>query len=301
MQSQIDFVDSHTLIPKPYVKAGKIVVSSKDLAWDGIYLERGENNGFAPDDVTVTQHYFAMNAGAALAWEWKDGKTFRTHCYETGDIWINPAGTPFSHRVEGYNQFVLLTLDPAKIPELLPDRPLLDRQVFRREHRSKDRHLQALLKALLAEAEAGGPNGRLYADALSTALAAHFVNHYSVGDAIALPSLPSAERKRLGRVIDYIEACLTEDISLSDLALVAGLSKFHFSRTFKQAFGLTPHRYLMQRRVERAALFLKTEVLKKESLAIAQVAHQFGFADQSHFTRAFKQIKGLTPRQFLQQ
>lgn len=294
MQSRICFVDSHTLTPKPDLTAGNIIVSSKDLAWDGIYLEKGENEGFTPDDVTVTQHYFAMNTGPAFEWEWKDGKTFRTHRYETGDLWVNPAGIPFSHRLSGHNQFVLLTLDPGKIPELLPDQPLLERQVFRRQHQSKDKHLQALLQALLIEAEMGGPNGRLYADTLSTVLAAHFVNHYSIDSPVDFPSLPTLERQRLGRVIDYLEAHLTENISLSDLALEAGLSKFHFSRLFKSAIGLTPHKYVLKRRIERAA-----HVLKQGDLTITQVAHRFGFTDQSHFTRVFKQVKGTTPRLFI--
>lgn len=80
MQSQINFVDSHTLTPKPEVTAGKVMFSSKDLAWDGIYIENGENEEFMPDDVTVSQYYCAMNIGPAFEWEWKDGKTFRTHC-----------------------------------------------------------------------------------------------------------------------------------------------------------------------------------------------------------------------------
>lgn len=296
MQSQIKFVDSHTLTPNPEVTAGNIIVSSKDLAWDGIYLEKGENQGFTPDNVTVTQHYFAMNIGPAFEWEWKDGKTFRTHRYQTGDLWVNPASIPFSHRISGHNQFVLLTLDPQKIPELLPDQPLLERQVFRRQHQSQDRHLQALIQALLVEAEMAGPNGRLYADTLSTALAAHFVNHYSIDSPIDFPHLHTIERQRLGRVIDYIETHLTEDISLSELALEAGLSKFHFSRLLKHAIGLTPHKYVLKRRIERA-----THVLQQGDLTIAQVAYKFGFADQSHFTRVFKQVKGITPKFFLKQ
>ncbi|MBD2259329.1 hypothetical protein [Pseudanabaena sp. FACHB-2040] len=134
MQSQIAFVDSQTLKPNPDVNAGRILVSSKDLPWEGIYLEKGENEGFTPQDVTVTQHYFAMNTGPAFEWEWKDGKTFKTHRYETGDLWINPAGIPFSHRIGTYNQFALLTLDPAKIADALADHPLVERQVFRRQH-----------------------------------------------------------------------------------------------------------------------------------------------------------------------
>jgi len=294
MQSQIDFLDSHTLTPKPDVTPGKILVSSKDLSWDGIYIEKGENDEFTPDNVTVAQHYFAMNTGPALEWEWKDGQRFKTHRYETGDLWVNPAGVPFSHRIRGRNQFVLLTIHPQRIAELLPDHPLVDRQVFKRQHQAQDKHLQTLIQALLIEAELGGPNGRLYADTLSTALAAHFVNHYSLDAPINLLSPHPIDRQRLGSIIDYIETHLTADLSLSDLALEAGLSKFHFSRLFKQAIGLTPHKYLLKRRVERA-----THVLKQGE-TIAQVAYQFGFTDQSHFTRIFKQVKGITPRQFLQ-
>ena len=294
MESQINFVDSHTLTPNPKVTAGNIMVSSRALPWDGIYIEKGENEGFTPDDVTVTQHYFAMNTGSPLEWEWKDGKTFKTHRYETGDLWVNPAGVPFSHRIHGHNQFVLLTLNPEKIPELLPDQPLLERQVFRRQHRSQDKHLQVLLQALLIEAEMGGPNGRLYADTLTTALAVHFVNHYSLESPVDFPRLQTIERQRLGRVVDYIESHLTEDVSLADLALEAGLSKFHFSRLFKDALGLTPHKYVLKRRIEKA-----TYLLKQGDLAIAQVAHLFGFTDQSHFTRVFKQMKGVTPKSFI--
>lgn len=296
VQSQINFVDSQTLKPNPEVDAGCIWVSSKGLNWDGVYIEKGENEGFNPDDVTVPQHYFAMNVGPAFEWEWKDGKTFKTHRYDPGDLWVNPAGVPFSHRIGTHNEFVLLTLDPAKLAEVLPSQPLIDRQAFRRQHKVRDRHLQTLIQALLIEAESNGPNGKLYADTLSTALATHFVNHYGTDLTLDLPTGKTLERQRLAQVVDYVEAYLTEDLSLNDLALVAGISKFHFTRLFKQAFGLTPHRYLMKRRVERAALALKDD---GEGGAIAPIAHQFGFTDQSHFTRVFKQAKGMTPKQFL--
>ena len=296
MDSQIQFVDSHSLEPNLAVTAGRVLMSSQDLPWDGIYWEKGENEGFIPDDVTVTQYYFAVNTGPALEWEWKDGRSFRTHRYETGDIWVNLAGVPFSHRIQGHNQFLLLTLDPQKIVDLLPDQPLLERRAFRRQHQAQDRHLQALIQALLIEAEMGGPNGRLYADTIATALATHFVNHYGIDNPVDFSQVPVLERQRLGGVIDYIEAHLTEEISLADLALVAGLSKFHFSRLFKGAIGLTPHKYVLKRRVERSL-----PVLKRGELSLAQVAHQFGFADQAHFTRVFKPVKGLTPKAFVRQ
>ena len=142
----------------------------------------------------------------------------------------------------------------------------------------------------------GGPNGRLYADTVSTAITTHFVNHYSLEHPTDLPHLHPMERHRLGPVIDYIEANLTDELNLTDLALTAGLSKFHFSRLFKDAIGLTPHKYVMKRRIEQAA-----RRLSQGDSEIAQVAHQFGFTDQAHFTRVFKQMKGTTPKRFIQQ
>ncbi|MEO1131547.1 MAG: AraC family transcriptional regulator [Cyanobacteria bacterium J06639_1] len=290
----IVFVDSQTRAPKPGVDAGRILVSSAELGWQGVQLVKGENEHFTPDDVTVAQHYFAMNVGPAFEWEWKDGDRFKTHRYETGDVWVNPAGVPFSHRIDTYNQFVLVTIDPDKVVEALGDRLHPDRQAFRRQHRARDKQLQLLIQALLAEAEAGAPNGTLYADMVTTALATHFVNHYGIEYSDVRDRLPGISRGHIQPAIDFIEASLTDDFSLDELAAIAGLSKFHFSRLFKQALGLSPHQYVIQRRVERAAI-----ALRRGENTILQVAHHFGFADQSHFTRAFKKVKGVTPKQFL--
>ena len=207
---------------------------------------------------------------------------------------MNPAGVPFSHRVDTYNQFVVVTIEPSKLYDALSNTSLSANTTFRRQHRAKDKQLQALIRALLVEAEAGAPNGTLYADMVATALAAHFANHYSIDAPATSDRLPVANRKQFQQVIDFIEASLVEDITLNDLAAIAGLSKFHFSRLFKQAFDLTPHQYVVQRRIERAA-----NMLQRGEKTILQVAHSLGFVDQSHFTRTFKKFKGVTPKQFI--
>ena len=301
MQNQIRLPNNQILKPNYEVSTSRTLVSSKDLSWDGIHIEKGEKTTSHPDNLSVNQHFFVMSLGPSFEWECKDGKTFKTYRYNPGDIWVNPAGLAFSCRVNAYSQFVAVSLDPSKVVEALPEYPLIERQLFQRQYQAQDKHLQTLIQALLVEAESGGSNGKLYADTLSVALAVHFVNHYGIETSVDLPAGKRMERQRLAEVIDYVEQYLTEDLSLNDLALVSGLSKFHFLRLFKQAFGLTPHRYLMKRRVERAIIAMKEEVLNKKSPAIAQIAHQFCFADQSHFTRSFRQVKGMTPKQFLQQ
>jgi transcriptional regulator GlxA family with amidase domain len=95
------------------------------------------------------------------------------------------------------------------------------------------------------------------------------------------------------RVREYVEAHLAESIDLAALAGIAGLSLYHFARAFKQSVGVTPHHYLVQRRVARAQ-----EMLARTELSLAEIALAAGFSDQSHFARHFRQILGSTPGQF---
>jgi transcriptional regulator of acetoin/glycerol metabolism/AraC-like DNA-binding protein len=95
------------------------------------------------------------------------------------------------------------------------------------------------------------------------------------------------------RVDQYVEANLSESLDLAELAGVAGLSVFHFARQFKQSAGVTPHQYLIRKRVERAQ-----EMLARADLSLSEIAFATGFADQSHFARHFRQMLGITPGQF---
>jgi len=94
----------------------------------------------------------------------------------------------------------------------------------------------------------------------------------------------------LRRVREFIEAHLAEKISVQALAAVAGLSIYHFARAFKQSEGMTPHDYLMQRRLQRAQ-----DLLSATNLSLSEVALASGFADQSHCVRRFREHLGVTP------
>ena len=95
------------------------------------------------------------------------------------------------------------------------------------------------------------------------------------------------------RVCDYIDAHLSDNIELAELSQIAGLSIFHFARQFKHSEGTTPHHYLVSRRIARAK-----ELLAGTNLSVSEVAFAAGFVDQSHLTRHYRQILGITPGQF---
>jgi transcriptional regulator GlxA family with amidase domain len=96
------------------------------------------------------------------------------------------------------------------------------------------------------------------------------------------------------RAVRYIERHHAEDIGLQDIARAARSSPFHLARTFKRSVGVPPHRYLIHVRVRSAQALLSTGTEKR---SLAEVAAASGFSDQSHLTRHFKRMLGVTPRQ----
>ena len=108
-----------------------------------------------------------------------------------------------------------------------------------------------------------------------------------------LPVRGGLPPRALQRVRDYVESHLEDNISLETLAATSGLSMYHFTRAFKQSQGVTPHHYLLQRRMERAR-----ELLTGTDLPLSEIAFACGFSDQSHFSRRFRDLVGVPPSTF---
>jgi AraC family transcriptional regulator len=143
------------------------------------------------------------------------------------------------------------------------------------------------------EFDQGGASGRLYVEALATACTVHLLRNY--GSLRPPPSLHGGglAPAQLRRVVEYMNTHLQEELSLIELAEVAGLSLHHFGKAFKMATGMSPHRYVIEKRVGRAR-----ELLRDPLLSIAAIATVVGFASQSHLTVNFRQLTGLTPARF---
>ena len=113
----------------------------------------------------------------------------------------------------------------------------------------------------------------------------------------AMTQLPHSSQRnyaeRFGAVFTYLDRHFAEDLTLEDVAAVAGFSKFHFSRTFKQLSGCNFYEYLCHRRIKSSEA-----LLMKPDLSISQIALQSGFSSVSTFNRTFKKLKGCTPTQY---
>ena len=101
------------------------------------------------------------------------------------------------------------------------------------------------------------------------------------------------DRRRLFRVLDYIEANLEAELTLGQLAGIACLSRFHFARAFKAAVGQSPHQCVSAKRLERAKV-----LLTRGDRSLIDIALTLSFSCQANFTRAFRQATGLTPGEY---
>jgi AraC family transcriptional regulator len=143
----------------------------------------------------------------------------------------------------------------------------------------------------LAQETDGGFGDRILIESLGAALCIRIARRF-VGR-LPLPTSGGLSPERLKRVRDYVEVHLDEDLSLTTLADIACLSPYHFSRSFKEATGVGPQRYVIQRRVERSK-----RLMRQTHQPLALIALVAGFADQSHFTIAFRREIGVTPGAF---
>jgi AraC family transcriptional regulator len=264
-------------------------------------------NGIAADSVAVVRrepYEYRLHASCHLLImaeraERDDGETLvdglpkSTRRKISGRLSFVPSG----HRFCGWQKPRLLTR--VTYFYIDPRGPLLDPELRFAETEFKPRlffhdpALWAIASRLNSAHAAGATAGQQqYAEALSILLAHELMRlNQSAGDAQPYVRGGLAAWQTT-RIAEYIEEHLAGNVLLSQLAGVVQLSPFHFSRAFKQSFGVPPLRYVASRRIKRAKELLAGDV------TVTQVGLAVGFAETSSFTTAFRKHAGVTPTAF---
>jgi AraC family transcriptional regulator len=152
---------------------------------------------------------------------------------------------------------------------------------------ARDAHIEHIALGLKSELEGGAPPLRMYVESLGVALAIRLLSQFGPRARRARHGL---SRRQLQRVFEHVDAHLSQDLPLADLAAAAGLSVPHFTMLFRRSTGLSAHRYVVQQRVLRA----RTLILQGK-LGITQVALETGFSHGSHLARCMRKVAGLSP------
>lgn len=170
----------------------------------------------------------------------------------------------------------------------------IPRVELRNVFETRDTTIAQIAQLLIAELDREAhPAQTLIVDQLSLALAAHLLRSYNTLECVAPRDVPTLSKVELSRITSYVHDNLHTSISLSELADLVHISRFHFARLFKQSTGTTAIRFVEQCRIQRAqALIAET------NLSLCEIALMTGYADQSHFTRRFHREVGCTPAIF---
>lgn len=217
-----------------------------------------------------------------------------------------PAGSAFLygdrefvwHQREKTSEYITIHLEPEFLRrtaienELSAETKLAHRFIF------PDSTIVQVAHLFKGELLNAGLAGALFAESLKNLLAVHLLRQYCESAPAKKLVIPGGalDAVKLKQVLDYIEEHLADEIVIEDMATLIPMSQFHFARAFKATTGESPHKYLTQRRIERAKVLLTVT-----KLPVAEVAYRVGFSNQSHFTAHFRKVTRVTPKDYRSQ
>jgi AraC family transcriptional regulator len=287
----------------PYILALPPFRSSIEAGWKGLMLRtyRGPAEVESMIVPAVPDASLVMLTQGALGLESRSlGEEWEAIHVGVGDWFLTPGGgatyelrwhktsAEDLHILNLHVDATLLSHAAEQLADHLPARiELLERSGF------QDPLLTQIGLALQQELHVPTSVGKLYAETAAQMLAVHLLRHYLTTDLSIKDYSHRLSRQQLKRIVEYIVAHLDQDLSLDALAQQLGFSPYHFARLFRETTGESPHQFVVSKRIEAAQQLLKTA-----DLPLAQIAVAVGFPNQSHFSRVFKQRRGLTPVQY---
>lgn len=208
-----------------------------------------------------------------------------------GDLDIIPAHTPAAWETKQSGTTLIMRVPDELLRKVASELDMDPGNIeIADRFQLRDPFIEHIGWAIKADIDSGGAGGRLFRESLGTALAARLLQRHN------RRSLPMRDPQgglsawKLKLVVSHIEDNLESELSLAEIAKVAGVSVSHLKTLFRRSTGTPVHQYILRRRVERAKL-----LLQDDSLSIAQIAFATGFAHQSHLARHMRKILGVTP------
>ena len=278
-------------VSTPDIGSGSPLLFKRTATWDGLRLEHYRFRSGELPEHCHPEHTVLISLSDGCAAEMRTESGLRiVGTQRRGSICVLPAGLTHKVQLGGPSEHVALYVDPALINRAASASKLSSRYEIVERYSRGDPIIANIGNALLAELDSEGLSGRLYAESLANVLAIHLLRHYTTESTAQPQHSGGLSGSTLRRVMGFIADNFADDISLAQLAQIAGMSSFHFAREFKKATGTTPHQYLIKFRVDHAR-----KLLADNNLPLVEVGLRAGFSHQSHFTRLFRRITGTTP------
>jgi AraC family transcriptional regulator len=275
------------LLPRP-------LLSSTGLGWKGLVVERYQAPPCELPDLQLAHHIVELASQQHVSLgerpDWRG--QLRPFSKYPGTCNCFPAGIRPKLRSFTQTNLIVCGLEPEFVEEVSEELDSNPVAQLRAQIDIRDESLGSLMRLLENAAKSGQPSDNLYVDHL---IYAFTLRLFSLGQGrpytyIQQGALPA---HKLRRVIERMNADLDADLDLKTIAAESGYSRNHFLRMFRAATECTPHQYFLRLRIEKAQA-----LMKDQSLRIIDIAESCGFTSQSQFSRVFRRIIGVTPRQY---
>lgn len=267
------------------------LLTSVLYGWDGICLQYARQPAWETPEHYSTQHLILIRvSNDVVNAERKLDERKQQERFGQGDTVIIPASVPHQAVWDGAGEIVSLSIEPNWLAETVNVDSAHYEMIPHFAH--FDPLIYGIGQALKQSLEVGSFKDRLYVDALTNALAVYLIRHYATREQRLGNYTGGLAKNKLQAVIDYIQAHSNRDLGVGELAAIAQMSRYHFSRLFKQSTGLAPHQYVLQCRISKAKQLLAAQ------LPISEIYQEVGFQSQSHFTKVFRKYTGVTPKAY---
>lgn len=299
VQGNINVVEARSskVVPLP-VTSGTSLLSTtssprflNELKIDRLFMPASET-----PEVIVCDHLLTLQLSPQHLFETKEEGQLKQIYKDVGSVTLAPSGFRFWGRWNKDVEMLVLTVKPAAIARCASQLHDVNKAELVRCTGRINQQIWHLGLTLEAEFKQGNPNGQYFWESLTNAIAFSVLKQYCVFEPKVENYSGGLSPHQLKRTIEYINDNLKADLSLKVLAAMLGMSPYYFERLFKQSVGQTPLQYILHCRIEKAKQLLRTT-----QQPIVEIAFQVGCKNHSHFSKLFRKLTGVSPRNYRNQ
>ena len=255
-------------------------------AWNGIEAALFDTPAGRTETRASSRHRLAFHAGRPVRAMCRFAGLSQRRVQSRGDVDVVPAGNAGTWEDDRATRILRIQLSNELLCSVAGD----DRVELAAQLQLRDPRLEHLAWALEAELMSDSPEASLYGESVGVALAVHLVRHHVSTVRTPRPMRGGLSLRQLRLVTEHVDANLERTLSLAELAAVAGLGVSQLTLLWRRSVGVSAHRWILERRVERAEA-----LLREDTASISEIAQRTGFSDASHLARWMRRLLGVTP------
>jgi AraC family transcriptional regulator len=284
---RISVVTDNEVVP---LFSGKPVRDSSFSPWKGLVVETHNVGAIEVPEHQHSSLCLHMQTSSSVEMQWRCEGISGRRTTRAGSLILLTAGAKDSLKFDRPSRRLLVSIDESLLTRAAMELGINDALAFETKWVFEDTQLRLLLSEIEREMLDNWSMGQLYGDLLGMSLSLALVRNYGHVTIPGTHVKGGLPRACLTRVLSYMNEHGHTNLRLADLADVAETSVFHFARMFHESMGMPPHQYLTQMRIEKAKALLRTPRRN-----MSQIATATGFANASHFSKAFRRTVGISP------